>query len=758
MIKQIFIILFIYFFILIDLNAQWNWVNPKPENYSASKIIFTDDTTGFIFNAGGSLIKTIDRGINWKLVKRFGSMYLLDIHDSTAVVAGNTGVIYVSHNNCNSWQLIIAGIGAITGIDIVSRDTIFLTSNTALYKSFDRGITWQIIPVPSGTTIQSFEFVDSKLGFIGKANRSILKTVDGGTTWTETAIVNYSPSAILSIKFLNRDTGYSFRDHNHLLKTTDGGQTWTETNSISDDILAMSFPSDSIGYLAGESGAMFRTRNAGISWQWISPLQGRYAGYNINSMHFINKDTGFATGQMGRIIKTFDGGTNWVDYSPLHEITDFSFPDVSTGYASRGKLIHKTIDGGKTWNALALSPGIFTYSAFEKVYFTSPDTGFVTSSEYAFVHKTNDGGQTWSSVNPTGYYGYLKTSDISFCSDSIGFINLTSSSGYYIAKTKDKGKTWKGIDSARFSGEIIRKIHFLNEKIGYGLRYSQLYKTTDSAKNWTLLLDNNSTQFTSLYFLNQRIGLVADDYNFGFRRTTDSGRTWTTIPLPYNDRVVLSIKFINGAIGYATCSSGSIYQSADSGATWALYGKTPYECNNVKTDKTGLVYFGGAFGTIVSASTNYIIYPDYKCIGSSFSFFSDIMGLSSYQWQISSNNGQSFSPIINDGIHTGFSTNNLTVSYMPASFRNYKYRCLVDAVNYSKEFQVKFQSRFTGSIDDNWHNPGNWSCTTVPDAETDVLIGKGSVSIETNATVRSLTLLFGAALNIAANYNLNILH
>ena len=48
-----------------------------------------------------------------------------------------------------------------------------------------------------------------------------------------------------------------------------------------------------------------------------------------------------------------------------------------------------------------------------------------------------------------------------------------------------------------------------------------------------------------------------------------------------------------------------------------------------------------------------------------------------YTWQVSLNNGISYSTLSNDGVYSGQGTPSLTLTGVPASYNGYKYVCLI---------------------------------------------------------------------------------
>lgn len=65
---------------------------------------------------------------------------------------------------------------------------------------------------------------------------------------------------------------------------------------------------------------------------------------------------------------------------------------------------------------------------------------------------------------------------------------------------------------------------------------------------------------------------------------------------------------------------------------------------------------------------------------------------------------------------------------------------------------------WTGAVDNNWGNAGNWSCNSVPTATTDVVISSGTVIVNVNATCKSLLVSPGVSFTITTGFNLTVVH
>ncbi len=131
----------------------------------------------------------------------------------------------------------------------------------------------------------------------------------------------------------------------------------------------------------------------------------------------------------------------------------------------------------------------------------------------------------------------------------------------------------------------------------------------------------------------------------------------------------------------------------------------------------------------------------------------------SYQWQVSTDS-VNYTNIINTGYYSGANSSALQLINLPSSSYGNLYRCVVNGSN-SEVYRIFFQNswlRWTGEHID-WEDASGWSCGTVPDANTDVIItNNASIILNSNTTIRSLYISPGATLTIGAGFNLTVLH
>ena len=121
-----------------------------------------------------------------------------------------------------------------------------------------------------------------------------------------------------------------------------------------DNLYAVEFVNDQLGFVAGYSGSLFRTQDGGETWGGI------YMGVNelVRHVSFANANKGWTVGHRGSILHSADGGTTWVVQKTDKDtyLRDISFADENNGWAvGHGAHIWHTSDGGKNWQSQQLT-------------------------------------------------------------------------------------------------------------------------------------------------------------------------------------------------------------------------------------------------------------------------------------------------------------------------------------------------------------------------------------------------------------------
>lgn len=255
-------------------------------------------------------------------------------------------------------------------------------------------MAWKKLPLPTSENITGISFPDDDLGYLVTDAGSILKTTDGGATFT---ILDYKAGTELEDAcFLDDDFGFIFGRHGFLAGTIDGGQTWELLPQDSSYWFRdMAFLGDDHGFLTGviESadldlvGFIGESTDEGLTWSFDTT---QYRGL---SRIDVLEDDNVWIAAVGNIIYSTDRGQTWLHNSTGNrsdEVTDLFFPNIRYGWCvGRGGLLLYTDDGGWSWDR----KDKLTQSDLNCL--TAPEMTHVYIAGEHFIAGTKTAGRAW---------------------------------------------------------------------------------------------------------------------------------------------------------------------------------------------------------------------------------------------------------------------------------------------------------------------------------------------------------------------------
>ena len=148
------------------------------------------------------------------------------------------------------------------------------------------------------------------------------------------------------------------------------------------------------------------------------------------------------------------------------------------------------------------------------------------------------------------------------------------------------------------------------------------------------------------------------------------------------------------------------------------------------------------------------------CQNSTIKYNAGIYSAVSYQWQ--KNDGSGYVNVTNDANFNGAAQVILSINNLPGTATGTLYRCSINTgagIVFSTPQTLRFINKWTGNINTDWFNAGNWSCGGVPDEYSDVIIPGGRTNyptVTTNAAVRKVTVSPGAVVTIGSGVNFEV--
>ncbi len=291
-----------------DYGNSWSLQLWVPPHYFRA-VEFLDNLNGFAGTLDSSVYHTTDGGVTWTLINQ----------NFPNQVSGICGIGHFGST------IIMVGVW---------------TQPAYIMRSTDSGQTWvftSLASYASGLIDCWFKGQDtvfiSGLGTNATNNYGIiLRSTDGGITWQQVGQSQNANTYCWKLQFTSPSIGYSSCEEfmgssSHILKTIDGGASWSSFTVVNQNInmQGIGFVNDSIGWVGGWSVGMYQTNDGGKNWLYQN------FGANLNRFYFLNSNLGYAAGVS---IYKFTGLTTGINPSPPSEnknVHDFDlFPNPAT--------------------------------------------------------------------------------------------------------------------------------------------------------------------------------------------------------------------------------------------------------------------------------------------------------------------------------------------------------------------------------------------------------------------------------------------
>jgi subtilisin-like proprotein convertase family protein/photosystem II stability/assembly factor-like uncharacterized protein len=237
---------------------------------------------------------------------------------------------------------------------------------TKILRSTNGGSTWTNNSgnFPS-TTASNFGIyvaaADSQTALVGRADGSLYRTTNGGTSWSAVAL---SPAGVFidAIQFVNPTTVYVLSDPAGaatngwlVYKSTNAGASFTKLSNSPNSISGEGGWNNSMvwldanhGWFGTNSSHVFHTTDGGATW-----ASGSTSNANTEFISALNNSTVFTGGSNNPPIEvstnggtTFTNGSGDISGAPS---TLSAVPNSTTLYASVGSSVYKSTNSGSNW-------------------------------------------------------------------------------------------------------------------------------------------------------------------------------------------------------------------------------------------------------------------------------------------------------------------------------------------------------------------------------------------------------------------------
>src|SRR5579862_7731537 len=328
-------------------------------------------------------------------------------------------------------------------------------------------------------------------------------------------------------------------------------------------------------YYMGSAGGVFKTTDAGVTWIPVTDGQINVGSIGAIAVSESNPDTVYV-------------GTGTAD---------------PRGNVSNGDGMYKSTDGGKTWRHIGLEKAgligrIMIHPENPNLVYVAVVGNCFGPNKERGVYRSKDGGQTWEQIYAV--------------SDKTGAIDITmdvKSPGTLIAamwtvlrqpwtvdsgsmvdgmvRTTDGGDHWtkltSGLPSNVMVGKIGVSISRADPKRVYALIEAAgdqggVYRSEDGGLTWSRAYAHRELLQRAFYYTHIFADPVNVDTvyatNTSAFRSTDGGKTWTTMRAQHGDNHDWWINPLNNK-AMIESNDGGANISLDAGQTWSTENNQP---------------------------------------------------------------------------------------------------------------------------------------------------------------------------------------
>lgn len=557
-----------------NANANgWTLQTSSPTGYDLEAVEYFDSLTGWATGKGGTILKTVDGGINWSNQWQGVGFDFLDVaivDASNVWVLGRSprstfAVLLNSDDGGQTWAYHATHSGTIFDLEFDSGTTGWIVGPEGILFWDDQAKSWL---QKNDLNCNFLGVIDSDSAFVDCSGGGYL-TIDRGETW-----IQKPEPPVYALEFTDTANGWGLGYQNseaNIYFTGNLGNTWNSQTSFPESLHGLSFSDSTNGWAVGETGTILHTNSGGALW---SP-QTSGTSQSLQDVHTIDPTTAWAVGRDGVILKTEDAGLNWVKYgaqplASLGQLNALEFLNPSTGWVV-GKGIAMSSDAGINW-----STQLDLNSDLNDIDFVNATTGWAVG-ENSEIHYTSDGGNNWISQDSNGA---VDLNGVSFVDTATGWA-VGATLNQQVIHTADSGTTWSSqCCSIMPAGvpAILNSVHFVNSSIGWAVGDNgTILNTLDGGVNWnSQYLPSGSRvnhHFRSVFALDTSTiwvaggGKTSNPFRSTLTKSVNGGFTWTNIY--YGGNITIeSVYFVDSMNGWIAERFGEVYVTQDGGNTW----------------------------------------------------------------------------------------------------------------------------------------------------------------------------------------------
>ena len=337
--------------------------------------------------------------------------------------------------------------------------------------------------------------------------------------------------------FLGTNTGTIFASQ-------DAGHTWTRFAHLGDgddyvlDHIAFDPQNSKTMFVAAwsvenqQSGDVFRTHDGGKNWETLPAMHGK----SVRALAVSASDSKvLVAGTLEGVFRSKDAGNSWERMSPLNhaEIKNIESvavdpKDPNVVYAGTWHLAWKTADGGANWQHI--NKGMIDDSDVFSVIVDSSNSSVVFASACSGIYKSESAGDQFQKLQGIPFSA-RRTRVLKQDPSNPAVVYAGTTEGLW--KTTDSGKTWKRVSNPEVVVNDVLVDPRNSQHVLLATDRSGVMASDDGAQNWTASNHGYTHRYVTAILADNKetgevyVGVVNDREFGGVFDSPDGGQHWT---------------------------------------------------------------------------------------------------------------------------------------------------------------------------------------------------------------------------------------